>query len=424
MSMELITKLKPIASQFVSLRQNDPAIFWRKLLYGAFWLYIALFPISYAWREVLPPLCFIFLLMYWRHGWELSTLRNLKVWPLFIFLALMVIGGVIFSTDPRASLIHAGTGLNKAYILPFIAMECARSEKELKNLVWAFAVACFWEGLDGVWQALHGHDFIMGYPLNAGRLTGSLGDYTVGNYLALTLIPATGAYFLLRERLRTPVALLVFFALFWPAAFLLQGASSRSAILALAGALVLWFFITGYRLTWRMLFWPASLVGLFMICQPGRISVSTTLEDNRWDLWSLAWRVFIEHPFFGAGAGQYNAAFQSLGLKPEREVITISHPHDLYLDLLYAHGLIGFMLGMTFIMGFLYWGWRHIRASFMNKPTLYWKLAALFWLDYAGWLINGIFGHDFYRTWWLAQAMISLGIMAGAITNGDKAENA
>ncbi len=43
-------------------------------------------------------------------------------------------------------------------------------------------------------------------------------------------------------------------------------------------------------------------------------------------------------------------------------------------------------------------------------------------MGYAGWLINGVTGHDFYRIWWLALAMSHLGVMIGAVANGLHAE--
>lgn len=408
------------AARIRAFHEAEPAEFWRRALFLCFWLYLAFFPIGYGFREAMPPLCLLFVLLYWRHGWRDSALARLSVWPLFICALLMILAGVIFSTNPKASLLHAGSALNKACLLPFIAMECARSLKDLKALVWALVLACFWEGLDGLWQAFHGWDLIMGYPPNAGRLTGSLGDYTVGNYLALALIPAFAVFFILRAKFSPYVSLLLMAALFWPALFLFQGASSRSGVLALAGAAAIWAWMSRPRLNWRVLAWPALIFSFFMLCQPGRIGIGSTVNDNRWDLWRLAWKVFLEHPLFGAGAGQYNAAFRSMGLSPAREALTISHPHDLYLDILCAHGLIGFALGMIFIFGFLFWGLRHIRPRLLaaeGAELLYWRICAFFWLGYAGWLINGIFGHDFYRSWWLAQAMISLGVMAGAVVS-------
>ena len=420
---------------------NHPADFWHTCLFGAFWLSLASFPIGYGMREVMPPVCLVFLLLYYRHAWHESVLSRLNVKWLFGCVGVMILIGIIFSASPLDSLLHAGTGINKSFILPFIAMECVRSERDLRRLVWACVFACFWEGIDGIWQAATGTDFIMGYKPNNGRLTGSLGDYTVGNYIALALIPAFGVWFLLQRALGLLSAIFIFAALFWPGMFLLQGASSRSSILAVAGAVTLWAFMRSHHWSWRkwcwnVLAWPLLIMGAFSLLQPYRFDPGKIASDNRWDLWRLGWRVFMEHPWFGAGAGQYNAAFRALGLAPVEEVITISHPHNLYLDILYAHGIIGFCLGMIFLLGFLWWGWRLIRPRLLREcadeqgksiasacagyggKSVYWRLTAWFWLGFAGWLINGIFGHDFYRIWWLALAMSHLGVMIGAVVNG------
>lgn len=404
---------------------NEPAEFWHTLLFGSFWLSIALFPIGYGFREVMPPLCLIFLMLYYRYAWNKSVLKRFKPKWLFFCALIMILIGVIFSINPWKSLLHAGTGINKSFILPFIAMECVKSRKNLYQIIWAFTFACFWEGLDGVWQAITGRDFIFGYePRGENRLTGSLGDYTVGNYLALALIPAFGTWFILRQKLGKIESIFIFFALLWPAVFTLQGAGARSGVLAIAGVLALWVLLTKGFLNWRIITYPALVFIIFSIMQPARSTLEKITSDNRWDLWNLGWNVFKEHPIFGAGAGQYNAAFRELGLVPAHEVITISHPHNLYLDLLYAHGIVGFTLGMVFLMGFIVWGYKriipHLHKEISTKSaSCYWRVTAWVGLGYAGWLINGIFGHDFYRLWWLAMAMTSLGIMIGAVINGE-----
>lgn len=423
------SRRRPLLNSRISALKREPALFWHSCLYISFWISLAFFPAGYGFREVMPPLCMIFLLLYYRYGWNGSVLAGLKIFWLFPCLWLMILIGVIFSSNPWASLLHAGTGLNKAFILPFIAMECARNEKELKGLVWALVFACFWQGLDGLWQAFTGMDFIMDYKPNAGRLTGSLGDYTVGNYLALALAPAFGVWFILRQKFSAPVCFLLATSLFWPAFFLFQGASSRSGALALASVFILWALLSrGWR-NFRLPLWPAAAILLtFAICQPGRLSLERILQDERWDLWRLGWKVFVQNPWFGAGAGQYNSAFHALGLLPLREDPGISHPHNLYLDMLYAHGIIGFGLGAVFIFGFLYWGWNKIKPRLRKEiacgyKNVYWRLTAFFWLGYAAWLVNGIFGHDFYRIWWLAEAMCSLGIMIGAAASGVRARD-
>lgn len=254
-----------------------PGEFWHTCLFWTFWVSLALFPIGYGWREVTPPLCFIFLLLYYRHAWQGSVLRRLTVWPLFLCAGAMTLIGVIFSTDIWQSFLHGGMGINKAYILPFIAMECVRSTRDLRRLVWACVLACVWQGLDGMWQAWTGFDFIMGYAPNAGRLTGSLGDYCVGNYMALAMIPAFACWFLLRRRLGVWPAAIVWVVLFVPAFFLLEGASSRSGILAVASAFVFWALLVGGK-TGRIALWGCVVVLGASPCCP---SIAWILPPSR-----------------------------------------------------------------------------------------------------------------------------------------------
>ena len=424
-----------VTARLAALHSEKPAEYYFAGLFWSFWLTLALFPIGYGWREVMPPLCLVFLLLYYRCAWGNSVLARLEVFPLFWCCWAMLLIGVFFSGHPFNSLLHAGTGINKGFILPFIAMECVREEKDLRRLVWACVFACFWQGLDGVWQAYSGRDFVMDYPLSSGRLTGSIGDYAVGNYIALALIPSFALWFILRERLRRVESAFLLLTLLWPAFFLLLGAAARSGMLAVAAALGLWLWcvLKDESLLRRCLLAFAAASGLlaffFVLVLRWRTLSSITLaNDGRWSLWELAWRVFCENPWFGAGAGQYNAAFRGLALTPAHDPVSISHPHNLYLDILYAHGIVGFILGMVFLFGFLLWGYKRIQpallAEWQGKTRgLYWRFAAAFWIGYACWLVNGIFGHDFYRSWWLGLAMSYLGIMAGAAVNGIQPEN-
>lgn len=402
--------------------RNPSGAPWIRFLFWSFWISLATFPIGYGAREVLPVVCFIFLFFYYRYNWSQSVLSRLDARPLFYCLWAMIGIGVFFSENIWVSLLHAGTGINKGFILPFIGMECVRSEKDLRRLVWACVLACFWEGLDGLYQAFTGADFILGYTCNAGRLTGSLGDYTVGNYIALALIPAFSLWFILRRALSPLATALLCFALLWPAFFLLVGAASRSGALAVAASFGLWILLRGGRGRWKMAALSLGILLCVLVLQ-GRAGLGAVEDDGRWSLWHLAWSVFSEHPWLGAGAGRYNEAFRALGLAPAKDLITISHPHNLYLDMLYAHGIIGFALGMIFLLGFIWWGYRRIRPRLLEElegksPSVYWRMTAWFWIGFGGWLVNGIFGHDFYRIWWLALAMSHLGVMIGAVVNG------
>ena len=45
------------------LHRTDPGEFWHSLLFVSFWLHIAFFPLGYGFREVMPCINFIFLLL-------------------------------------------------------------------------------------------------------------------------------------------------------------------------------------------------------------------------------------------------------------------------------------------------------------------------------------------------------------------------
>jgi O-antigen ligase len=391
-------------------------------LFWSFWLTLAVYPAGYAVRDVMPVVSFVFLMLYYRGNPHAGVWSRLDARPLFYCLWSMMLIGVLFSENMFSSLQHVGKNLNMGIILPFIAMECVREEKDLRRLVWACAAVCFWQGLDGVWQACTGRDFILGNALNAGRLTGSLGDYSVGNYIALAVIPAFGLWSVLRRGLPPVSAAFMWTAALWPAFFLLVGAASRSGALAAASALTLRLLQADAKPYRRYaLLFPVVLAVILLL--QGRAQLDAVTEDGRWSLWKLAWNVFLEHPWFGAGAGQYNTAFRALDLVPGKDLITISHPHNIFLDMLYAHGLVGFALGTVFLAGFLWWGYKRIRPRLREESagegtSIYWRLTVWFWIGFAAWPINGIFGHDFYRTWWMGLAMSYLGIMIGAVVNG------
>ena len=132
---------------------------------------------------------------------------------------------------------------------------------------------------------------------------------------------------------------------------------------SLAAAVALWFVLAwpdGRRLKPALC---ALTLLLAVLALQGRAQVDAVVEDGRWSLWELGWRVFMQHPWLGSSADTYVKPSHALGLAPEKDLITISHPHNLYLDILYAHGLVGFALGMTALLGFLWWGYAHPPAA-------------------------------------------------------------
>lgn len=404
-----------------------------RALFWTFWISLATFPIGYGAREVIPVIALIFLMGYYKYAWTDSTLARLPIRWIFILPMLMSVIGIVFSTDVWASLLHVGRGVNKGFVLPFIAMECVRTEKDLRWLVWASVIACFWQGLDGIWQSCTGYDFIFGYPKHSGRLTGSLGDYPIGNYIAMAMVPALGLWHILRSKISRLASSCICVVLLGPALFLLNGAGTRSGLLSLSVAVVLWLLLQSDKISCKSIcsalvvcsllfatFWAAQHSSDSM---SSRLGMETVSKDGRWGYWQTAGEIIATYPVFGAGAGRFQDTFEHLRVAPKHDAVNATHPHNLYLDILYAHGFVGFGLGMAFLFGILAWSFPHIRRNMrMSRPAgsekIFWSLALCFWLGFLSWLVNGIFGHDFYRMWYLALAMSYAGIILGAVVNG------
>ena len=80
----------------------------------------------------------------------------------------------------------------------------------------------------------------------------------------------------------------------------------------------------------------------------------TESYEFRYAIWQDAFAIFLEHPFFGIGLGNY-ANYVSLH-NPDQywisdnEVTLYDHPESGYLKLLTEFGLIGFLVAMFFIV--------------------------------------------------------------------------
>lgn len=410
---------------------------------GLFWsfaCYILIFATGYGTREVMPLVCLIFLLVWYATAWHRSALRRFGGWWLFLFFFATSIWGTVFSGNVWESFLHVGRSVNKGFILPFIAMECVRKERDLRILVVCMALAFCWQGLDGVWQTITGHDFVHGTPPAGGRLSGSLSDYRVGNYMALLCLPAMGVWWVARGRYARSVALGLTVLLFAPGVYLMYFAYTRNAYIAVMAGLCLWLFVCrrsavgdGWRnllrrnWNWQAAMGIALVVLLWNLSQEQRFGMEGIAQDGRWDLWRLAWAVAGENFITGVGFGQYNAAFRALGLAPTRDPISISHPHSIYAQLLCESGVVGLALCLVFLIGMLVWTYRRVRPALLAELDLaergltrrcHWRMTGLLWCAWGAYLVSGIVGHDFYRMWWQSLVMAHLGVLLGAIVNG------
>jgi len=71
-------------------------------------------------------------------------------------------------------------------------------------------------------------------------------------------------------------------------------------------------------------------------------------NSNRNEIWKATWRMFVAHPIFGVGVAGYWAAIPAY--HDASGSLTPQEAHNDYLELLASGGLIGFALGVWFVV--------------------------------------------------------------------------
>ena len=157
-------------------------------------------------------------------------------------------------------------------------------------------------------------------------------------------------------------------------------ASRGSLVSSLPSFFFIFASLTRLKLHLRVLL-CAALVGALFALQPlvpassfqrlstTGTSIATGDLSGRVDIWSQGITVFSQHPFLGVGSGAFRAAI-------ERG----SAPHNVYLSVLVAVGIIGFGLFWIILVMAVYLA--------MRQP----KWVSMFWLTLLSVLAIGIFG--------------------------------
>jgi O-antigen ligase len=95
-----------------------------------------------------------------------------------------------------------------------------------------------------------------------------------------------------------------------------------------------------------------------------RISSFNNGGSGRSDLWTVAWRVFEDHPVAGAGLNNFEVVAGDYIRRPgvlQRGDLIVDHPHvvhNTYLQLLAENGVIGCALFLAVVVGCLWAAWK------------------------------------------------------------------
>lgn len=212
------------------------------------------------------------------------------------------------------------------------------------------------------------------------RLIGTFEDPNLfSSYLVISFC------FLLMSRVVHPKAWKTVSAIVILASMVLTG--SRAVIPAvLAGLLVAVLTARGERVARRQL-WRIIALGMFLVVMSflvwnpitslesvSRIFTSedTAVTDARIELWSVAWKMWLEHPVLGVGIGQYQAVADQYVFGGVSNIA-----HNTYLSFLAETGLVGFAVFMSLPLAIVIRLVRSRRHGNVYAPLLALSLTAV-----------------------------------------------
>ncbi len=136
------------------------------------------------------------------------------------------------------------------------------------------------------------------------------------------------------------------------------------------------------------------------------------LDDSslgRIEAWKAGWQMYVEHPFFGVGAGAFGLGHAQQTNSVDTRGGNWLQAHSLYFQLIAEIGTVGILGFGFFVLSVLRWCGRLMRKFPLLPKTDDYRgvvaRGALFAI--IGLLMSGIFGHNLYRiTWYLLASFL------------------
>lgn len=197
-------------------------------------------------------------------------------------------------------------------------------------------------------------------------------------------------------------------------------AQSRAAVFGLFGVILT---ATGYSLVQNrksplalaLVLLVAALIGFGSIFATDRIMATLSSPDmgyllnGRDDIWLAAWEIFLKSPMVGFGVDSFHEALAAHLALPEnadrfpaiRSQYVFWNAHQMVLGILCETGLAGLAVFCVLIV-------RGIRAGIRFLPETFPPLLMLI-----AFLVHGIGGYGFHRSWNSAFFFLALGILEG-----------
>jgi O-antigen ligase len=70
--------------------------------------------------------------------------------------------------------------------------------------------------------------------------------------------------------------------------------------------------------------------------------------NNYLGLYRTSYEIFLKKPFFGSGIKSFGTQCNKLNIN-DKELLCLTHPHNIYLEIIINQGIVGLLIFLTFI---------------------------------------------------------------------------
>jgi O-antigen ligase len=306
----------------------------------------------------------------------------------------------------RGGALDQTIGLAKLVFILFFIATLIDSRFRLRSIVWVLVVLLAWYASSAMNAYLRGQFVLEGGLVRAVGVTSVVGDPNALAGVIVGLLPFLVAAYRLVRSVAAKVILLPVFPLAL-AAVVVTG--SRASMLALVAVGIYYVLHAKHKvLSFACFVAVACAIWVGMpeqyqqrFLSPVRYAQGQELDESnalRLSVWKAGWRMFLDHPVLGVGAGQFSTAYGTV--YSGREHGPWMQPHNLLIQVGCEFGLVGLVIFGYFVF----------QIAKANRSILPLKGEGSYRLNYevavacgallAGVAIVSVVGHTLYRPYW------------------------
>jgi O-antigen ligase len=271
--------------------------------------------------------------------------------PVLPLLALSALAFVQSRTGISADNFQTGFfALQLIALAVFLALLCrhAATEQRVRVLVFVVLGIAITSAVFGILRQTTQHE--TGFLLPLLKPNQGFAQFINKNHFAYLMEMAVGlgVGLILFERSRHR---LLYVALLLPIWIALALSNSRGGIVAMLAQLVIATLLLMKRSRLKTAFAAVLIAGVLLAAGLSDLTLSAAAANegaSRYDIWRATLKLFAAHPILGAGLGAYWIGIT--GHHDASGVLIPQEAHNDYLELLASGGVIGFGLGIWFVV--------------------------------------------------------------------------